>query len=304
MRQPTRWSKEQIQADALTAREEFRRERTGEPLEQYTAFFDQFSKIFVELVDKLGSFASDADPEKLVQIVGDANLHTALRYTTAPPISEDDLRVLADSKLSAKALRSDPDSAKRVREILLSIIDEHRFPWIKENREPNSTEKRIAIVSSAALVAARKVETSRRSTATRTQELAVRQLLSEMGFIQQKRRTIHLLSDAPPSGHYCPESLLGGTRADLVIGLYDGRVLAIECKASNSQVNSFKRVNHEALGKAQKWLTAFGKNATVPAAILSGVFNVANLESAQDGGLNLFWSHRLMDLVEFIESTK
>jgi hypothetical protein len=34
------------------------------------------------------------------------------------------------------------------------------------------------------------------------------------------------------------------------------------------------------------------------------VFNVANLESAQDGGLNLFWSHRLMDLVEFIESTK
>jgi hypothetical protein len=90
----------------------------------------------------------------------------------------------------------------------------------------------------------------------------------------------------------------------LVVGLYDRRVLAMECKASNSQLNSYKRVNHEALGKAQKWLAQFGKNGTVPAALLSGVFNPANLESAQHGGLNLFWSHRLSDLAEFIEATK
>jgi hypothetical protein len=304
MRQPTQWSAEEIRSEVQAAREAFRRERTDEPREQYITFFDQFSKIFAELVDKLGSFTTDSDPEELAKIVGNSNRHTALRYITAPPISEDDLKVLADTRLSAKALRSDPESAQRVREILLSIIDERRFPWIKENREPSKTEKQIAIVSSAALVAARKVETNRRSTATKAQEQAARQLLRDMGFTEQKRRDIHLLSDAPPPGHFCPESKVGGTRADLVIGLYDRRVLAMECKASNSQVNSYKRVNHEALGKAQKWLSQFGKNGTVPAALLSGVFNSANLESAQDGGLNLFWSHRLSDLAEFIESTK
>src|SRR6185312_4270491 len=119
-----------------------------------------------------------------------------------------------------------------------------------------------------------------------------------------KRRDVRLLSDAPPPGHFCPESKVGGTRADLVVGLYDRRVLALECKASNSQVNSYKRVNHEALGKAQKWLSQFGKNGTVPAALLSGVFSTSNLEAAQAGGLNLFWSHRLSDLTKFIDETR
>ena len=98
--------------------------------------------------------------------------------------------------------------------------------------------------------------------------------------------------------------MVGGTRADLVVGLYDRRVLALECKASNSEVNSYKRINHEALGKAQKWLSAFGKNAMVPSAVISGVFNVNNLESAQSAGLNLFWSHCPSDLVNFIKSTQ
>lgn len=84
--------------------------------------------------------------------------------------------------------------------------------------------------------------------------------------------------------------------------LPDRRCLAIECKVSNSAVNSFKRVNHEALGKARRWLTQFGTAGVVSAAVLSGVFNPENLVAAQQGGLCLFWSHRLEDLGEFIKS--
>jgi hypothetical protein len=42
----------------------------------------------------------------------------------------------------------------------------------------------------------------------------------------------------------------------------------------------------------------------VPSAVLSGVFNPANLDTAQAGGLCLFWAHRLEDLADVIESTR
>ena len=80
--------------------------------------------------------------------------------------------------------------------------------------------------------------------------------------------------------------------------------MPIECKVSNSAVNSYKRVNHEAAGKARGWITAFGQRQIVPAAVIAGVFNPGNLIGAQTVGLALFWNHRLDDLAEFIRSTQ
>ena len=48
--------------------------------------------------------------------------------------------------------------------------------------------------------------------------------------------------------------------------------MPLECKASNSATNSYKRVNHEAASKAETWLQDFGRSQVVPAAVLSGVF--------------------------------
>ena len=80
--------------------------------------------------------------------------------------------------------------------------------------------------------------------------------------------------------------------------------MGLECKASNSAINSFTRINHEAASKACAGLAGFGKRQTVPGAVISGVFNQANLETAQAEGLALIWSHRLRDLADFIESTR
>ena len=80
--------------------------------------------------------------------------------------------------------------------------------------------------------------------------------------------------------------------------------MPLECKVSNSAVNSFKRINHEAAGKARAWLAGFGNRQTMPGAVISGVFNPANLETAQAEGLAIIWSHRLSDLTDFIESTR
>ena len=50
--------------------------------------------------------------------------------------------------------------------------------------------------------------------------------------------------------------------------------------------------------------TQFGTAQAVPAAALSGVFKVLNLEQARNRGLALFWSHGLDKLGAFIESTR
>ena len=88
-----------------------------------------------------------------------------------------------------------------------------------------------------------------------------------------------------------------------MVGLHDRRVLAVECKASNSEVNSFKRIKYEAVGKVRSWIASFGRNQLVLAAILTGVFNPDNLATAQGEGLALFWIHRLDELQEFISTT-
>jgi hypothetical protein len=302
---PRRWSLAELQADAGIARERFRANRLDEPLDLYIEFFDAFVPVFDQLVGRLEDLGDDSlVAEQLADIMANPNAKIALRYLTAPPISEDDLKTLADARLSAGALRRDTEAAKRVRDIVLHVIDPRRFPWIAEQRLPTRPERERAIIASAALAAAQRVQTKRRNDAKKEQEQAVSALLVAMGLTELPARDIPFIADAPEPGCFCRESQLGPTRADVVIGLFDRRVLAIECKVSNSEVNSFKRVNHEAAGKATTWLNAFGAaRQVVPAAVLSGVFKPQNLDEAQGQHLHLFWSHRLADLRTFVRAT-
>ena len=104
------------------------------------------------------------------------------------------------------------------------------------------------------------------------------------------------MSNAPAPGEFCGESLLGSRKADFVVTLRDSRLVAIECKVSNSSTNSVKRLNNDAAAKAEVWLREFGKRQIVPVAVLSGVYKLHNLQAAQDQGLTLFWAHDLQAL--------
>ena len=305
MKEPRRWAREELTTDSGISREAFRKQRLDEPLALYSEFFNAFAPIFGRIIGRLPRLMEDsADPEAMPGLVRKADDLTAFRYLAAPPVSEDDLKTLAETTLSASSLRSNPAEARRVRDVVLHIIDPHRFPWIKENRVPTPHERDRAVLASAALVAARKVETARRSDAKKKQEETVRVVLRNIGYEEVGPRDVSTLDSAPGLGEFCGESKLGDTRADLVIRLHDRRAMALECKVSNSAVNSFKRINHEAAGKARSWLSGFGHRQIVAAAVIGGVFNPINLETAQAEGLAIFWSHRLSDLTAFIESTR
>lgn len=80
--------------------------------------------------------------------------------------------------------------------------------------------------------------------------------------------------------------------------------MAVECKVSNSSVNSYKRLNREAGGKAAAWLRDLGATQVVPAAVLSGVYAMSSLQQAQAAGLSVFWTHDLASLTDYIETTR
>jgi len=126
------------------------------------------------------------------------------------------------------------------------------------------------VIASAALAASSDVGTIRRNTSKEAQEQAVKDLLAGTGMKEVKARDIPMLTAAPAPSHFCGEARLAGTRADVVARLKDGRVMAIECKVSNSTVNSYKRLVHDTGGKAAHWYNQLGRAQVLPSAVLSG----------------------------------
>lgn len=301
MKEPRRWSLEELQRDADEATERFRTGRLGDPLrELYRQTFDSYKEEFRRLLLQLPDLRGPEGASRLADLFADPAKEIAFRYLTAPPTSADDLKTLANTSLAARTLAENPNAATRVRDVIIASLDERRFPWIDRGTDPSGGELEAALVASAALVAAKRIETARRTSSQRVQEELVKSHLQRAGFVEVERRRIRQPHEAPAPGEYCGESALGPTRADIVVRLRDQRIMPIECKVSNSAVNSFKRINHEAANKATQWLTEFGRSTTIPAAVLSGVFKPENLMAAQDAGLALFWSHRLEDLADFL----
>lgn len=300
---PPRWTQDELDQARAEAIEVFREERMQEPLEQYLEAFDAYRDAVENLLEATVDLSQLV--ELAMEVLTDPRLQEAVRYLGGPPISADDLKTVADvPSLTPSRLASDPDSARRVIETVLLGLDRYRFPWVGEDREPTEEERAAAALASAALMASRRVMTRRANESKTAQEDRVAVRLTAIGLSEIPTHPIHTLEDAPGRGCFCRECLFGQRKADLVVRLWDGRVMPIECKVSNSSTNSVKRLNNDAAVKARIWIQEFGTLSTVPAAVLSGVFKRHNLEQAQANDLTLFWAHDLDPFAEFISSTR
>lgn len=178
------------------------------------------------------------------------------------------------------------------------------FPGVNDDREPDAAERLAAIMATAALMATQRLGTSRRNEGKRLQEGQVEAAFLQAGLHKVERRNVEMFSQAPNPGEFCLECMLGDRKADFILRLWDHRVMAIECKVSNSAINSVKRLNNDAAAKAEAWRTDFGERHVVPTAVLGGVYKLHNLLDAQHRGLTLFWAHDLAKLIEWIEKTR
>lgn len=299
---PPVWPTEKLDEEGLVAESLFREERLEEPLEQYLKAFDTCRGIVEDLLE------TTVDLSRLLHeataVVTNPDFLLALRYLAGPPISQDDLKVLAEASLAPTRLKNDPEMAQRVIETVLIGLDRSRFPWVSEDRDPTGGEREAAALASAALMASQRVQTDRRSEGKTSQEQSVKDRLILEGFKEVPAHTIRTTADLPGPGEFCGEAPFGSRKADIVVRLWDNRAMPIECKVSNSSTNSVKRLNNDAAKKAVTWLKEWGTVNIVPAAVLAGVFNTLNLEQAQRDGLTVFWAHDLDQMVEFIDSTK
>jgi hypothetical protein len=302
---PTVWSRGELDADRLRAIEAFRHERLEEPLEEYLEVFDQVQGTMETLLEGTVDLALLED--QALEILKDPDLTETFRYLAGPPISLDDLKTLVNTNsLAPKVLEGDPALVQRLVETIRTGLDRRRFPWVAEGREPDLAERQAAIIASAALIATQRTATSRRNTGKQAQEERVRQALADAGLrqIEVLGRRVPTLASAPQPGEFCTEVTLGTRKADLIVGLWDRRVMPIECKVSNSSINSVKRLNNDAAAKAEAWRHDLGATQVIPVAVLSGVYKLHNLEDAQRRGLTLYWAHRLDDLIRWIDATR
>lgn len=179
------------------------------------------------------------------------------------------------------------------------------FPWIEAGEQPTDKQKHAVCVAVAALIADQKTKTMMRGQSSHAQEKMVRDaLVNECGMRIVDGHDFAMLPDAPNPGEiFKRETKVDGTKADVVFGLFDGRIMCLECKVSNSEVNSYKRLNHEVVDKVAKWKEAFGRQC-VSGAVLQCCFKTSNLLAAQEEGAYLFWSADFSELIKFVNSTK
>lgn len=300
---PPLWTKEQLEADRILASASFSKERLEEPLENYLEAFDEYQGRIEEMLETTVDLAQLE--ASALDVLTDPHLLEAFRYLAAPPISKDDLKVLADAKsLSKGHLNSTPGDVQKLIVVVRQVLDRRRFAWVVEGREPTEAERGAAVMASAALMAASRAQTRRRTIGKDQQEAMVKGALKALGFKEVASRRIPNVSHAPAPEEFCGESVLGTRKGDIIVRLWDHRVMPIECKVSNSSTNSVKRLNNDAAVKADSWKRDFGLRQVVPTAVLSGVYKLHNLLDAQERGLTLFWAHDLAPLTCWIASTK
>lgn len=301
---PPRWTPAELAEDAATSSALFRNERLA-ITDSWEAHYKQARSKFDLLFTKLSDLTPGAITDANIADAYGTGLGEALRYLAGPPISDDDLQVIADvDSLAPGILKKKPEELRKVFQVIERVIDAHRFPWMKAGAAPSAHQREAALLASSVLLAAQRIATERRNVGKDNQETRVKDYLRTLGFNEVPTAVINTIVKGPQPMEFCAECQLGERKADVVVRLHDTRLLPIECKVSNSSTNSVKRLNNDAAVKAEYWIKQFGTAQVVPAAALAGVFKVLNLEQAQTRGLCLFWSHDLGKLGAFIESTK
>jgi hypothetical protein len=301
---PPRWTTEELAKDATIASAQFRAERLAVS-DSWETHYKQARQKFELLFSKLSDLNPGAITDENLADAYSLGLGEALRYLAGPPISDDDLQVIADvSSIAPGVLKQNPEALRKVFEVIERVIDPHRFPWMEAGIAPTQEQREAALLASSVLLAAQRIATERRSEGKENQESKVKDYLRHLGFTEVPAVAINTVVKGPHAMQFCAECQLGERKADVVLRLHDTRLMAIECKVSNSATNSVKRLNNDAAVKAEYWIKQFGTAQIVPAAALAGVFKVLNLAQAQARGLFLFWSHDLEKLGAFIEATK
>ena len=238
------------------------------------------------------------------------------RYLAVPPISLDDLDTLTDScfglwvgQTTKRGIRPSEKAFAAAARIISERLDLERAPWLAAVRKPTKAERETFVRWMASIPAANKIATTRRGERSRRQEDLTRGAATTAGYkpVTPPGTLTNPVKDMEPGTYSEKSRRLQGTNMDVPIRLKANHAtgqlfLAVECKVSNSSVNSRKRLL-EVNSKRETWDSSGVAHRFRTAAVLAGVFDVARLVEVQNAGALIFWEHRLEDLTAFLRAT-
>lgn len=230
----------------------------------------------------------------------------AFRQLLSPPLSQDQFKLICQSWPKSSEKSGRPVSAN----VALAVAEAvHRWrsrrltPWIEADRAPAAAEIDSLLLAAATLIALQRLATARRNRIAREQEEAVTEVLTGMGWQRLPSRVIDQRAQVPAKHFMHKTRFASGPNenqeVDIACGLGGTVVLAMECKVTNDETNSVKRVN-DVLKKAAAWKHHWG-NFVQPAAMLQGVLKSDDVQRLLDAGVQVFWSHRPDVFAEWIE---
>lgn len=220
-----------------------------------------------------------------------------LRHLMAPPISQDQFALLCPrypkrAEVTGRAMTE--EEAQAVAAAFIAGRDRRVTRWLNGNEMPSITQVRNLLRGVVPLLSMQNVATLRRGRMSFEQEGAVLSLLSEQGWTKQSSGLISSLTDVKAQHFLHKVRFATQTRpqeVDIACGLPGTVVLAMECKVTNDETNSVKRIN-DVLKKATAWQLHWGSFVKT-AALLQGVIAFKDVERLLEGKVEVFWSHDL-----------
>lgn len=242
--------------------------------------------------------ASDCLQDVGAALIVSGSHMTVFRHLMAPPTSQDQFKLICNAwpKGSEKeGAKVDASRAKNVADSFGEWRSPRLSPWLKSGRKPELREIYALILATAPLIESQRVATARRNRLAREQEQALIGLLTQNGWLQVAARTIDQQGALRPKQFMhkarFASGVTGRAEVDIALGLNGAVVLALECKVTNDETNSVKRIN-DVSKKAQAWRAHWG-NFVQPAALLQGVIKLSDVKRLLDENIHVFWSHRL-----------
>lgn len=232
---------------------------------------------------------------------------TVLRHLLAPPISQDQFRLLARSWVKATEKSGKPisaSSADQISKVFEERRDKRLTPWLTAQRPPRMAELLATLGAIAPLIASQRIATARRNRLAVRQEQDAISLLESRGWKRQQSKLITKGGTLEQRQFWHKARFKSGKKEnqeiDIACGLGETYVVAVECKVTNDETNSIKRMN-DILKKATAWRAQWGE-FVIPAAILEGNIKFSDVDRLLDAQIEVFWSHRLNAFADWLDA--
>lgn len=232
-----------------------------------------------------------------------------LRHLFAPPISQDQLKLIAPlyPKGAEKTwTKLSPAAAAEFEREFLARRDKNLTAWLATNATPSKRQVKRVIDTVTPMISSQIFNTVRRNRLSDEQEKAVETLLQSKGWTKSPSVTVSSPADLSPE-HYMRKTRAKASKTatkevDIACGVSANLILAMECKVSNDATNSVKRVS-DVLDKAKSWQTHWG-GFIQTAALLQGVIAYKEVVRLMNDDVLVFWSHDLEALSDWLDAQK